>query len=63
MPFHIKKGSAIDSSITVYYAGGNRWSDDYTARTTYDTQAAADAVAANPDGKNGGFTGATVVSE
>ena len=63
MPYHIKKASALDPNITVYYAGGSRWSDDYSQRTSFATESAANAKLVNTDGKNGGWTGATVVSE
>tara|TARA_B100000035_G_C20676156_1_gene411825 strand:+ start:292 stop:483 length:192 start_codon:yes stop_codon:yes gene_type:complete len=63
MAYHIKKASAIDPNVTVYYAGGNRWSDDYSQRTSFATEGAANAKLVNTDGKNGGWTGATVVSE
>ena len=63
MPYHIKKPSAINASVDVYYTGGTRWSDDYTSRLTYSAESEANAKIANPDGKNGGFRGATVVSE
>ena len=53
----------IDSNITVYYAGSRRWTDDYTGRTTYANEADANAQMTNTDGKNGGWSGATVVSE
>ena len=63
MPYHIKKPSLIYSNITVYYAGSRRWTDDYTGRTTYANEADANAQMTNTDGKNGGWSGATVVSE
>ncbi len=63
MPFHIKKQSIIQSDITVYYEGGNKWSDDYADRKQYSAKADADAKLVNTDGKNGGFSNATVVSE
>ena len=63
MPYHIKKPSLIDSNITVYYAGSRRWTDDYTGRTTYANEADANAQMVNTDGKNGGWSGATIVSE
>ena len=62
MAYHIKKTSAIDSSKTVYFKG-DALSDDYSSRKTYSSKSDADAQIANPDGKNGGFTGCTVVSE
>ena len=63
MPYHIKKPSLIDSSITVYYAGNKRWTDDYTERTTYENEADVNTEMVNTDGKNGGWTNATVVNE
>ena len=63
MAYHIKKSSALDSSKTVYFKGNSTWSDDYSSRKTYSSKSDADAQIANPDGKNGGFKGSTVVSE
>jgi len=63
MAYHIKKTSALDSSKTVYFTGNAVWSDDITQRKTYANESAANAQIANPDGKNGGFTGCTIVSE
>jgi|TARA_B100000035_G_scaffold58031_1_gene46318 hypothetical protein len=63
MPYHIKKPSLINSSVTVYYAGNRRWTDDYSDRSTYENESDATALMVNNDGKNGGWTGATVVSE
>ena len=53
----------MDSSKTVYFKGDAAWSDDYSSRKTYSSKSDADAQIANPDGRNGGFTGCTVVSE
>ena len=51
-------------SKTVYYTGDSKWSDDISQRENpislsqmYCSQIA------NPDGKNGGFTGSTIVEE
>ena len=63
MAFHIKKQSVLLDSKTVYYKGDAKWTDTYADRKSYSTKSAADAEVANPDGKNGGFTGSTVVSE
>ena len=63
MAYHIKKTSALDSSKTVYFTGNAVWSDDNTQRKTYENESDANAQIANPDGKNGGFKGSTVVSE
>ena len=61
MPYHIKRTCAIDSNLTVYYEGGVDWSDDYSKRKTYSSDPTS--LLSNTDGKNGGFTGASVVSE
>ena len=45
------------------FKGDAAWSDDYSSRKTYSSESDANAQIANPDGKNGGFTGCTVVSE
>ena len=64
MAYHIKKNSVIlGSAKTVYYKGESRWTDTYADRKSYSTKTAANAEIANPDGKNGGFTGCTVVTE
>ena len=61
MAYYIKK-PAILVSGDVYYKGDATWTQDSSEKATY-TQSAAKAMIANSDGKNGGFTGATVVSE
>ncbi len=43
--------------------GGLLWDEDYSNRKVYSSKATADARVANPDGTNGGFNNATVVSE
>ena len=64
MAYHIKKNSVIlGAAKTVYYKGESRWTDTYADRKSYSTKTAANAEIANPDGKNGGFTGCTVVTE
>ena len=63
MAYHIKKTSALDSSKTVYFTGNAVWSDDITQRKTYANESDANAQIANPDGKNGGFKGSTIVEE
>ena len=63
MSYYITRPAKIDSSITVYYHGGNRWSDEPVGRFAFATLEEANAVVANHDGKNGGFANATVVSE
>ena len=51
----------INSSVTVYYAGNRRWTDDYSERKVYSSDPSSEMT--NTDGTNGGWTGATVVSE
>ena len=48
-------------SVDVYYVTDNRWSDDYTERKVFDEDPSS--MLSNPDGKNGGFNNATVISE
>ena len=55
----IKKSSALGSD-TVYYTGGNLWSDDRSDAKSFANKAAADAVMVNTDGTNGGWSGAVV---
>ena len=54
MAFYATKPSLIDSSITLYYAGGSRWSDQSSEKVTYATRDALDRKVANTDGKTGG---------
>ena len=63
MPYHIKKNSVLVNSKTVYYTGDTKWSESYSERKSYISEAAAKSQIANPDGKNGGFTGSTIVEE
>ena len=51
------------SGKTVYMTGGVHWSDDISNKKVYATKSTADSKIVNTDGKNGGWTGATVVSE
>ena len=65
MAWHIKKlGIPHNAGIgDVYYAGGLQWDQTYANRNVYSSKATADARIINSDGRNGGFVGATVVSE
>ena len=63
MPYHIKKNSVLVNSKTVYYTGDTKWSESYSERKSYISESAAQAQIANPDGKNGGFKGSTIVEE
>lgn len=62
MAFYITRPGAVNPSTTVYYTGGNSWSDNPADKVTM-TEAEANALLPNPDGKNGGFKNATVVEE
>ena len=61
MPYHIKRTCALDSSVTVYYEGGVDWTDNYSKRKVYSSDPTSSLD--NSKGNNGGFTGASVVSE
>ena len=63
MAYHIKKQSVLLDSKTVYYKGDSTWTDTYADRKSYSTKSSADAEIGNTDGKNGGITGSTVVTE
>ena len=65
MPFHIKKlGLPLNAGIgDVYYTGGLLWDQDYSKRKVYSAKSTADARIVNTNGRNGGFTNATVVAE
>ena len=63
MAFYIKKQSVLIDSKTVYYTGDSKWSEALSEKKSYISEAAAKAKIANPDGKNGGFTGSTIVEE
>ena len=63
MAFYIQKPSLIDSILTVYYAGAKRWTDNFEEKTLYASESAAEDLIANNDGKNGGWSNCTVVSE
>ena len=61
MPYHIKKPSHLNTSVDVYYVGDKRWSDNFTERKQYANNPTY--LTKNDDGKNGGFMGATVITE
>ena len=65
MPYHIKKlGLPLNAGIgDVYYTGGLVWDQTYANRKVYSSKSTADARIVNTDGTNGGFSGASVVSE
>jgi len=61
MGYYIKKTGL--SGKTVYWTGGVHWSDDVSKKKVYANKGTADNKILNTDGTNGGWTGATVVSE
>ena len=67
MAFHIEKPSAIGGG-TVYFVGGNRWSDDPSQKKSFSTEALATAAtqvettSLTGPRVGAGFRGATVVS-
>ena len=65
MTYYIKKPSSLNSSVDVYYWGKSqgmaRWTDKFDDRKTYKNDPTY--LTKNDDGKNGGWTGVTVVSE
>lgn len=63
MAYYIFKPSRIDPTITVYYSGNSRWTDDSSQKALFATEEGAAAIMENPDGKNGGWTGSSIVSE
>ena len=68
MAYYITKPFSLNPSTTLYFVGEDnakvaRFSDDPSGKVTYSTEAEANAKIANPDGKNGAFTSAVVVSE
>ncbi len=65
MPYHIKKpGIPNNAGIgDIYYTGGSLWDEDYANREQYTNKSTADAKIGNTNGKNGGFAGASVVTE
>lgn len=63
MAFYCTKPSLIDPSITLYYVGGNRWSDNYTEKVNFAKREILENKIANLDGKSGPFRKAIVVEE
>ena len=61
MAYHIKRPSTLKAETSVYYTGGSKWSESFGDRKIYSDNPTA--VIANPDGTNGGFANATIVSE
>ena len=63
MAFYCTKPSVIDSSITLYYCGANRWSDQESDKALYASRATLDEKVSNSLGLTGGFTNAQVIEE
>ena len=60
--YHIKKKASLTND-DIYFKGGVSWSDNFDSRKKYTSKASVEAALVNTDGKNGGFNGASVVSE
>jgi len=63
MAFYCTKPSLIQSSITLYYCGTNRWSDQESDKALYASRDGLDEKIANLQGLSGGFTNAQVIEE
>ena len=63
MAYYLQKPSLVDSNIVVYYAGNSRWTDDASQKTTFATEDEVNSLMYNPEGKNGGWSNVTIVSE
>ena len=63
MAFHIQKPSVMIPGKTVYYTGDRSWSDNPADKKTWANSTTPTNLMVNPDGTNGGWTGATVVEE
>lgn len=63
MAFHIQKPSVMIPGTTVYYTGNQSWSDDPSEKKTWASATTPNNLMVNPDGTNGGWSGATVVEE
>lgn len=69
MAFHIERPQKLDPSKKVYFAGGNRWTDNFSDRKSFTTKAKAKAITElSSDVVSGtrigaGFIGATIVSD
>ena len=63
MPYHVKK-PGIYVSGDVYFKVPNIWTETYADRTQFTNKTNVDnMVKQSGDGLNGGFVGATVVTE
>ena len=63
MAFYCTKPSVIQPSTTLYYAGGKRWTDQFSERLLVNSREEFDIKIANTDYHAGGFKTATVVEE
>ena len=65
MTYYIKKPSILNNSVEMYYIGASqgfaRWSDKFDDRKVYKVDPTY--LTKNDDGKNGGWSGITVVTE
>ena len=63
MAYHIKKTSAMNADVSVFYVKKHHWSDDYSDRKTWSSRTTPTNLMKNTDGTNGGWQGASVVEE
>lgn len=62
--YHIKRPSRVDSTKDSYYTGADqKWTDNYSDRKQYTNKTTTQAMLNNPDGTNGGWVGASVITE
>ena len=62
--YHIKRPSRIDSTKDSYYTGADaKWTSDYSSRKQYTNKSTTEAMLVNNDGRNGGWVGASVITE
>ena len=58
---YISRPNLLEPTRTMYYAGGNRWTEDFEDRHRFGSKAEATAHIHNPDGTNGGWSRCTIV--
>lgn len=62
MGYYITKPNSLTGE-TMYYEGNRRWSDQPNNKKIYAFDVEVSGKIVNIDGKNGGWTGAQIVSE
>ena len=61
MPYHVKSTGAMGTG-TIYYEGGDSWTQTYADRKQYSAKSDADAVAATQETKTMKTPSGTIVS-